>query len=1432
MSVRIHSLSCHSFQCDTLNLPLPPGIATETYANGVGSSTLSSASSYADGVGSSAVNTANSYADGVGSACNSYADGVGSSAVSTANSYADGVGSSAVSTANSYADGVGSSAVSTANSYADGVGSACNSYADGVGSSTLTSAKSYTDNIALRSIAWQKQVISIHDFAVVPVSQNGDRYISETTTGAFTANYIYEWNSGTSTWDETVPTEGWTVYVLSGSISPDQSVTFTGTGMWVNTGISIDHTDLINRGTLTHSTIDGYLDQAVKTSSSPTFAGITSKATTANQLSVQYDVSNKADFDVSSAGLLTIAPSGTAATVTKNLAVLGAYDGAFSTIAKSSMTTVANNGTRWVSLYTNSAYYSDDDFATWTYAPGTDGTYYGACYVASLGKYIAVGTGTHKAIYSSDGTSWSYGSWSDSGTLSSVCYGNGVIVAVYSIPGTYACATSTDGINWTGGALRNNVGGVYYSVVFTGTQFMTIDATNNIAFKSANGATWTTAGTIGASPKSRSLTCVGGLLVSVGYPCQISGGQLSCVFTSPDYAGSWQPRTAAANENWGASAYGNGYYCAVSTSTGHVMASADGISWNFLTTTDPLNDWISCVYGNNRFVFSGGATSALGTWLAASFPSMTATKSRVAVTAITNSSSPSTGAFTVAGGAGFAKPIYCRGIVDVSDSANQLSVQYDPTHKLDCDISSAGGATLTPTTTLTVAKPLIAQTTTANQMSIGYDVSNKADFDVSSAGLLTVTPSGASLTVGKPLIVKYATTPQLSVRYDDTNKADFAVAPFSGILTVTPSGTSMVVAKQLIAKSTTANQLSVRYSDTYKTDFDTSSAGDLTITPSDGTINGRTVTVAGQLAVSSMVNTTRTYLWTMKTLNPLMTWNSICHGDNLFVIVASGLYFLSNVTTSRDGVTWSGGATPTGEYLSVCYGAGTYLAVGPTGCVMTSTDGLSWSAQTADHSATWQSVCYGLSKFVAVASDGTSNRVMYSSNLGVTWTGATFGEDNAWRSICYGSGKFVSVSYDGTHRAAWSTDGISWNLVSVPAGAWTSVTYGNGLFVAVGTTAGTYHIMTSPDGLVWTSRTPGHSLQAYTSVAYGNGLYVACCAFSGKEIALSTDGITWTVYPTLVNANWNGICYADGKFFVVSPENLGTMPVLQGTSLLNSTCNCGDAVKADTMTVYRNSTLGGQVTVNDTTASASSTTGAVVVAGGMGLGGGLNCGGIVDKSTTANQLSVRYDDTHKTDFDVSNAGDLTVTPSGASMTMAKPLIEKSTTANQLSVRYDDTHKLDIDVSVAGAVSLTPTTTLTIPANVYISTPSTLYINSIAQYTVTSLSCNMTGPETKAVTVNFIKVGGYCVFAQMNTVSGTSGSTSVFTFASAFPGGYYNANTGLQLYYANGLKAGTHVGCFLYVDTSGTATIGQGKDNGSWTSGQTYELSLNVSYMSS
>ena len=160
-----------------------------------------------------------------------------------------------------------------------------------------------------------------------------------------------------------------------------------------------------------------------------------------------------------------------------------------------------------------------------------------------------------------------------------------------------------------------------------------------------------------------------------------------------------------------------------------------------------------------------------------------------------------------------------------------------------------------------------------------------------------------------------------------------------------------------------------------------------------------------------------------------------------------------------------------------------------------------------------------------------------------TWTTRT-AVDNDWWSATYGNGLFVAVASYGTGNGVMtSPDGITWTIRTPPNNdEWRSVTYGNGLFVAVaanGTTAD--RIMTSPDGINWTLRpqTFGAIYNTWTGVTYANGLFVAVAA-SGflNRVMTSPDGITWTSQTT-PNNDWRSVTYGNGRFVAVATSGTG-----------------------------------------------------------------------------------------------------------------------------------------------------------------------------------------------------------------------------------------------------------------------------------------------------
>ncbi len=83
------------------------------------------------------------------------------------------------------------------------------------------------------------------------------------------------------------------------------------------------------------------------------------------------------------------------------------------------------------------------------------------------------------------------------------------------------------------------------------------------------------------------------------------------------------------------------------------------------------------------------------------------------------------------------------------------------------------------------------------------------------------------------------------------------------------------------------------------------------------------------------------------------------------------------------------------------------------------------------------------------------------------------------------------------------------------------MTYGNGLYVAMAIT-GTDRVMTSPDGITWTSQTSATDTN-WTSVTYGNGLFTAVAAAARNGVMTSPDGITWTSQTSASNAGWRAV---------------------------------------------------------------------------------------------------------------------------------------------------------------------------------------------------------------------------------------------------------------------------------------------------------------------
>jgi hypothetical protein len=143
--------------------------------------------------------------------------------------------------------------------------------------------------------------------------------------------------------------------------------------------------------------------------------------------------------------------------------------------------------------------------------------------------------------------------------------------------------------------------------------------------------------------------------------------------------------------------------------------------------------------------------------------------------------------------------------------------------------------------------------------------------------------------------------------------------------------------------------------------------------------------------------------------------------------------------------------------------------------------------------------------------------------------------------VTYGNNTFVAVANTGTgNRVMTSPDGITWtSRTSAADNSWLGVTYGNNTFVAVANTGTGNRVMTSPNGITWTSRTSAANNQ-WRSVTYGNNTFVAVASTGiNDRVMTSPDGITWTSRTSAANNSWYGVTYGNNTFVAVAGSGTG-----------------------------------------------------------------------------------------------------------------------------------------------------------------------------------------------------------------------------------------------------------------------------------------------------
>ena len=188
------------------------------------------------------------------------------------------------------------------------------------------------------------------------------------------------------------------------------------------------------------------------------------------------------------------------------------------------------------------------------------------------------------------------------------------------------------------------------------------------------------------------------------------------------------------------------------------------------------------------------------------------------------------------------------------------------------------------------------------------------------------------------------------------------------------------------------------------------------------------------------------------------------------------------IFTSSDGITWENRSSGTTKWLNgVHYANGLFVAVGEQGTIRTSSDGITWTSRDASVSVGFKDITYGNQQFIAVGAYSGSN-YFYKSSDGITWTyTSSAAETKTWGSnnvgylyptgISYREGRFFLTAWFGTLKT--STDGSSWssmNTGEVSVGSYANIQQfnqaisNNGTIFVVGNRR---NIVSSDNGSTW-----------------------------------------------------------------------------------------------------------------------------------------------------------------------------------------------------------------------------------------------------------------------------------------------------------------------------------------------------------------------------
>ncbi|MBL9142595.1 MAG: immunoglobulin domain-containing protein [Verrucomicrobiaceae bacterium] len=275
--------------------------------------------------------------------------------------------------------------------------------------------------------------------------------------------------------------------------------------------------------------------------------------------------------------------------------------------------------------------------------------------------------------------------------------------------------------------------------------------------------------------------------------------------------------------------------------------------------------------------------------------------------------------------------------------------------------------------------------------------------------------------------------------------------------------------------------------------------------------------------------------------------DSVWTGTQFVAVGSSG-----TIRTSADGVAWSSQTSGTVAHLNgVAWTGSRVIAVGDAGTVLTSSDGISWASHPSGTSRSLQGVAWTGSQIIAVGLRGA----VTSSVDGLSWSGTTIAGSPNLRSIAALGSQVIAVgdggvayTFAGSTWTARST-GITDDLTSVSTNGTLAVASGQGGRIIASTTSlASWTTRTSPFSGQQSSGMHGLHWTGSEFVMTGHG---GSFSHPNSVVVNSLDGITWIVRLAGVGGNLRGTVssstqtIAFGEAGLILTNDSASMPSVQ-----------------------------------------------------------------------------------------------------------------------------------------------------------------------------------------------------------------------------------------------------------------------------------------------